>query len=211
MTNPQATPSLQGLSLSTLPHHLRLVALWFIITLTVGYTTGLVFVTHTTRLTPRGAAERYRGNQAPEGSVDHSSNDLSTSGDAASQAMSDSSGLTPIGESSSSPEPEMQFEKSFAEMLNITHTHVLAMVTFLALCAAVFALTSRPSPRLKSILIVEPFIAILTTFSSLWLMRYVHESFSYLLVASSASMAICFYVMIWYSFMELVRGGKTNV
>ena len=102
----------------------------------------------------------------------------------------------------------MKFEKSFAEMLNITHTHILAMASFMAFTALIFAFTSRPSSRLKSFLIVEPFVAIITSFASMWLMRYVHPSFSYLLTLSSGSMALCFYAMMFFSLRELIGGRE---
>jgi hypothetical protein len=171
-----------GLTLSTLPKHLRQIALWLVITLTIGYTTGLVFVYHTTSLTPKGAQERYRGNQPAEG--------------AAPAPMAEE----PVG----GGEEEMKFEKSFAEMLNITHTHILAMASFFAFAAGIFSFSSKVRGRLKSFLIVEPFVAIVVSFSCLWLMRYVHPKFSYLLMLSSGTMALCFYIMMIVSFLELI-------
>lgn len=173
-------------ALDTLPHHLRMVARWFLVVLAVGYSTGLVFVFHTTRMTPVGMQERYRGNQ-PEDS-------------AAAAAM------PPAADSSATvaEQPEMKFEKSYEEMLNITHTHMLAMVSFLIPAACIFAGTRRPSRRLKSLLIAEPFIALLVSFAAMWLMRYVHPAFSYLLAASSGSFALALYAMIILSFRELM-------
>jgi hypothetical protein len=220
--------SLAGLSLATLPRHFRQLALWFVITLTVGYSAGLVFVAHTTSLSPKGTQERYRGNQtdtvssvaAPGGAT--SSGTLgadttpralgvlppdSASGTASQPAAGDSTSQA-MGTPAPADEPEMKFEKSLPEMLNITHTHILAMTSFLAIAAAIFALSSRPSSRLKSFLIVEPFVAILTSFAAMWLMRYVHPAFSYLLMLSSGSFALCFYAMMALSFRELVGARK---
>ena len=44
-----------------LPAAVRTLARWLTIVQTVGYTVSLVFVFHTTRMTPAGAAGRYRG------------------------------------------------------------------------------------------------------------------------------------------------------
>src|SRR5947199_625628 len=96
-------------TLSTLPRHFRQIALWLVITLTIGYTTGLIFAFNTTMLTPRGVRERYRGNQA------------------------DSAAVTVGASQNAAPEQEMKFEKSYPEMLNLTHTHVLGMATFFGL------------------------------------------------------------------------------
>lgn len=182
-------PSALPWTLSTLPRHLRQIALWVAITLTIGYSTGLLFVYHTTSLSAQGAEERYRGNEPPEGKPP------------APDGTSQEGPTDPLAGGS---ETEMKFEKSFAEMLNITHTHILALASFLALAATIFAFASRPSTRLKSILIVEPFVAIVVSFAAMWLMRYAHPSFSYLLMASSTSMAICFYLMMYYSFREIL-------
>lgn len=167
-------------TLATLPPHLRLIAFWIVVTLTVGYSTGLLFVFHTTHFTPHGAVQRYRGNQ------------------------------TPTGEAASADDQEMTFEKSYPEMLNITHTHILSMASFFAMAAVVFAFTTTTSPRVKTFLIAEPFVAILVSFSCLWLMRYVHPAFSWLLGLSSGTMALCFYAMMIISLAELVRARRNS-
>jgi len=133
----------------------------------VGYTTSLVFVWHTTRLVPRGVAERYRGSAA----------------DTAAEVM--------------------QFPKSFSEMLTVTHTHLLGMAVIFSISGFCLALCSRPGERWRRFLIVEPFVALLLSFSAMWLMRYVDGRFAWLLEASSASMAVVFYVQSWYVLREL--------
>lgn len=196
--------TLSRLTLSNLPKHFRQIALWFTITLLVGYSTGLVFVMNTTSLTPKGVEERYRGNQSDPAAGAPSAEGGGLLGDTSATT----SPLEAPAEGASAEEPEMKFEKSLPEMLNITHTHILAMTSFLVLAAAIFALSSRVSGRWKSFLIVEPFIAILTSFAAMWLMRYVHPSFSYLLVLSSASFAVCLYVMMGVSIVELMGRGR---
>jgi len=54
-------------------------------------------------------------------------------------------------------------------------------------------------------LIVEPFVALLVSFSAMWLMRYVDARFSWLLAASSAIMAATFYVQSFFILRELGR------
>lgn len=173
-----------SLSLTTLKGPFRYIAIWLVISLAIGYTTGLGFVYHTTGVTPDGVNARYRGNQP----------------DIDSSALPVVETQPPDGGEA----PELLFEKSYAEMLNITHTHMLSMASFFALVCGVFALSARSSPRLKSILIVEPFVALITSFSALWLMRYVSSAFSIVLMISSASMAVCFYLMVALSLRELI-------
>jgi hypothetical protein len=165
-----------GLSWRALPASFRTLGRWATIVQIVGYTTSLVFVWHTTGLTPPGVAARYRG-------------------------AADSAGTNPLAGSSGGS--AMQFPKSFAEMLTITHTHLLGMATIFAISGLFLALCTRPSERWRRVLIVEPFVALLVSFSSMWLMRYVHPHFSWLLEASSASLAVAFYLQSWYILREL--------
>lgn len=168
-----------GLSWRTLPTVVRTLARWVTILQIVGYTTSLVFVWHTTRLTPPGVSARYRG------------------------VVDSTGGAGPLGGSAGAP--AMQFPKSFAEMLTITHTHLLGMVTIFAISGLFLALCTSPGERRRRFLIIEPFVALLVSFSSMWLMRYVDPRFSWLLEASSASLALVFYLQSWYILRELAR------
>ena len=151
-----------------IPPLFRALGLWATIIQLVGYTTGLVFIHHTTGMTPPGVAEQYRGND--------------------STAVSDAA---------------MKFAKSYAEMLNITHTHLLSMAVIFIVSGLAFALCQRPSLRWRKILLIEPFVALLVSFTSMWLMRYVDARFSWLLTLSSGLMAITFYVQSFFVLREL--------
>jgi len=91
-------------------------------------------------------------------------------------------------------EGAMQFPKSFAEMLTITHTHLLSMAVLFVLSGIGVGLCARVPPGWKRFLIVEPFVALLVSFGAMWLMRYLHPGFSLLLFFSSAVMALTFYL-----------------
>jgi len=99
----------------------------------------------------------------------------------------------------------MQFPKSFAEMLTITHTHLLGMAVIFVLTGVGLALCARVSERWKRRLIAEPFVALLVSFSAMWLMRYVDARFSWLLEASSALLAVTFYLQSYLILRELRR------
>lgn len=124
-----------------------------------GYAVALLFVRHTTGMTPAGAAIRYRGADSADT-------------------------LAAVG--------AMQFPKPPAEMLLSTHTHLLGMTVLFIVSGLCFALCPRPSGRWKRVLIVEPFAATLVSFGAIWLMRFVDARFSWLLFASSLSMAAVF-------------------
>lgn len=154
------------------PSPLRALALWLTIVQVVGYSTSLLFVYHTTRMTPPGVAAHYRGSDP-------------TASDAA-----------------------MQFPKTYQEMLTITHTHLLAMAAIFVFSGVALAFCERPSSRWRRLLIVEPFVALLVSFASMWLMRYVDPRFSWLLSLSSALMAITFYVQSFFVLREVRGGGE---
>lgn len=105
-------------------------------------------------------------------------------------------------------EGAMQFPKSFAEMLTITHTHLLSMAAIFVITGLGVALCGSISGRWKRFLIVEPFCALLVSFSAMWLMRYVAPGFSWLLEASSSLLAITFYVQSYLILRELQRVGR---
>lgn len=157
----------RALSWSLVPEPVRAVARWITIVQLVGYTTSLLFIHHTTGLTPEGVATRYRGS------------------------------------SPNAAEAAMQFSKSFSEMLTITHTHLLSMAVIFVLSGLALALCVRPSERWRQLLIVEPFVALLVSFSAMWLMRYGDARFSWLLSLSSAIMAATFYVQSFFILREL--------
>lgn len=97
----------------------------------------------------------------------------------------------------------MQFPKSFSEMLTIVHTHLLTMALIFTVTGTFLALTERVTPRWKQVLCVEPFVALLVSFSSMWLMRFVHPGFAILLGLSSTLMATTFYLQCALIFREL--------
>lgn len=109
------------------------------------------------------------------------------------------------------PGAALQFSKSFSEMLTITHTHLLGMAVIFTLTGVGIALCARLSERWKRLLIAEPFGALLVSFSAMWLMRYVDGRFGWLLEASSALLALTFYLQSYLILSEVGRsGGDTS-
>jgi ABC-type uncharacterized transport system permease subunit len=105
-------------------------------------------------------------------------------------------------------EGAMQFAKSFREMLTITHTHLLSMAVIFVLTGLGVALCASLSDRWKRFLIGEPFAALLVSFTAMWLMRYVAGGFSWLLEASSALLAVTFYLQSYLILRELARAER---
>lgn len=105
------------------------------------------------------------------------------------------------------PGAALQFPKSLAEMLTITHTHLLSMAVIFTLTGLGLALCARLTEQWKRRLIAEPFVALLVSFSAMWLMRYGDARFSWLLEASSALLAVTFYAQSYFILRELGRGA----
>jgi hypothetical protein len=156
------------LSWSSLPEPVRSLGRWITIVQLVGYSTSLLFIRHTTGMTPAGVAARYRGSD-PD-----------------------------------TAEGAMQFGKSFAEMMTVTHTHLFGMAAIFGFSGLALALCSRPAERWRRLLIMEPFVALLVSFGAMWLMRYVDPRFSWLLGLSSFLMAVTFYVQSFFVLRELM-------
>ena len=121
---------LHGL-IHTFPKHIKLFIAAFIIVLSIGYITGLLFVSETDSTSPDGIEKNYLGNEEDEEAK------------------------------------VMKFEKSDREMLTTLHSHILSMSFIFFLLGSVLAITSIPK-KLKSFLMVEPFISILLTFGGIY-------------------------------------------
>jgi len=101
----------------------------------------------------------------------------------------------------------MQFPKSFGEMLTITHTHLLSMAVIFLITGIGLTLCERVTERWRRFLIIEPFVALLVSFSAMWLMRYADPRFGWLLELSSGSLAMVFYIQCYLILREL-RGRE---
>lgn len=159
-----------------LPRSVRHLLAAFLLTSMIGFTLGTIFVDHTTRSVPTGIAERFRG----------------------SESMGIDLEQLPV-------EREIQYEKSPSEMLNVTHTHILALSLLFLLTGAIFSLSTGIPPRLKYFLIIEPFVSLILTFGGMWLVRYHNPAWGWLIGASGVLMAGCFYFMVGVGMYQLLR------
>ena len=98
-----------------------------------------------------------------------------------------------------------KFPKEYESMLLITHQHIVSFAFISFILGLIFNFNSLINNRFKKFLIIEPYISIFITFSSMWLMRYFNNNFVYLLIISSTIMYICWYIMILVSLYDLNR------
>ena len=101
-----------------------------------------------------------------------------------------------------------KYPKPISELLNTTHTHILSMTFIFLIMGGLFYFNSIITGIVKTILIIEPFISILLTFGGIWLIRFIHPSFSYLVIISGSLMYLCFFIMTITISYELIMKNK---
>ena len=119
--------------------------------------------------------------------------------------------LTPAGttEHFSGSEIDAEFDipekypKPVTELITTTHNHILSLTLIFLVIGSIFYFNSSISGRMKTFLIAEPFISIITTFGGIWLMRFVHPTFVYLVIPSGILMYTCYFIMAGVLLFEL--------
>jgi hypothetical protein len=150
------------------PKHIRLFIAAFVIVLSIGYGTGLLFVRQTDSVLPDGIEENYLGNEDIENAK------------------------------------VMKFEKGEREMLTILHTHVLSVSFIFFMLGGLVAITSLPK-KLKTFLMVEPFVSILLTFGGIYLMWKGLTWMKYIVAISGILMTVVFIVSAGIVLFQLAK------
>jgi len=97
-----------------------------------------------------------------------------------------------------------KYPKSLDSMLLTTHTHIIAFAIIFVLLGGLFYYNSILSGTWKNMLMIEPLLATLVTFGSIWGIRFIHPAFSYLTILSGSLMYISFYIMIVILVYDLI-------
>lgn len=145
---------LEGLIYS-LPKQVKIFCTAFIVALSIGYYSGLLFVSSTTENTPKGIEENYLGNE------DDTETDT------------------------------LKFKKGKREMLTTFHTHVLSISFIFFLQGCILLLTAIPK-KLKTFLLVEPFVSVITTFGFIYVLWLGNLWAKYIVIISGFLMTFCF-------------------
>jgi hypothetical protein len=98
---------------------------------------------------------------------------------------------------------EVRYAKSLNEMYVFLHNHILSVSMMLAAVGAIFYFSSIASDRWKRFLLVEPFVAVTTTFGGIALVRFVSPHFSWLVFLSGISLFVCYGTMLILIMVEL--------
>lgn len=104
---------------------------------------------------------------------------------------------------------EIKFPKSFAEMLDIIHTHIISFALIFFSVGGVF-LFSSAAERLKALLLVEPFAGTLVVFAGMWGVRYappeLAHAFGWLMLIAGIITFLCFGAMVGLCLWEMWAG-----
>ena len=88
-----------------------------------------------------------------------------------------------------------KFPKPISELLTTTHNHIISMTFIFFIMGGIFYFNSIITGCWKSFFITEPFFSIIATFGGIWLIRFIHSSFSYLVMVSGVLMYLSFFIM----------------
>ncbi|WP_303317477.1 hypothetical protein Q4Q34_00625 [Flavivirga abyssicola] len=157
---------LNGLIFS-LPKEIKLLIGAFIIILSIGFYTGLLFVGETSSANPNGIEEQYLGNEDDENAE------------------------------------VMRFKKSDQEMLTLVHNHILSMSIIFFLVGLIVSIT-KLNKKLKSFLIVEPFISVILTFGGLYMLWTGVLWMKYIVMFSGILMTFTFTVSVLIILKQLL-------
>tara|TARA_Y100000996_G_scaffold400741_1_gene371045 strand:+ start:3254 stop:3772 length:519 start_codon:yes stop_codon:yes gene_type:complete len=166
--------------LKDLDQELKYILIAFLTTLGLGVLSGMFYLYYTTNSTPTGVIEHYKGNQ-----------------DAHYEDWDDFLDKPP------------KVEKYLHDMLETTHSHVISFAIISILLGLIFYFNSVIVGKFKLFIIIEPFISTLITFMSLWIMRYLSDSFVYLVMISAGLLYPCWFIMIFVSIYELLIKSKS--
>jgi hypothetical protein len=130
-------------------------------------------------------------------------------------------GLSPAGardyylgnETAAAPGADMQFARSFKELLDVTHDHAFSQPFLFFVLCHIFALT-RVSDRLKIAVYVASFASIVTDLGAPYLIRFVSPAWAPLQIVNSVVMTIVLLVLLlvptyemwWYREPASVEG-----
>lgn len=108
-----------------------------------------------------------------------------------------------IGNEDEEDAGEMIFKKSEREILNIIHTHVLSFsLIFFALGSIL--ITTSVNQKLKTFLLIEPFVSIILTFGGIWILWKEILWFKYVVMLSGILLTTSFILIVCLIFWQLI-------
>jgi hypothetical protein len=96
------------------------------------------------------------------------------------------------------------YPKPISEIFITTHNHIIAFTLIFSVVAIIFYFSSVLKGVWKTFFLVEPFISIVISFGSLWLMRFVNPNFVYLMALSSSLIYLSYFTMLSLITYEII-------
>ena len=112
-----------------------------------------------------------------------------------------------LGNESDESAEIMKYKKPEKEVISIIHSHVISFSLIFLAIGGLLLMTSYSS-RLKSVLVIEPFVSIILTFGGIWLMWKGLGWMKYVIIVSGMLMNLVFVVMAG---LVLVALGKRRL
>lgn len=160
--------------ISQFPKEIKLLIAAFIVTLSIGFYSGIRFVNDTSNSNPQGIEERYLGNENDENAT------------------------------------VMKFKKSRGEVMTMVHNHILSLSVIFFLLSALLA-TTGINRKLKSFLMVEPFVSIICTFGGIYFMWTGLVWMKYVVMISGMFMTITFILSTFFILKGLLSKKVNSI
>ncbi|MDG1930251.1 MAG: hypothetical protein P8I58_02890 [Flavobacteriaceae bacterium] len=96
----------------------------------------------------------------------------------------------------------MKFKKGQREMLTIVHTHILS-ISLIFFSAGILLFFSTVPKRLKSFLLIEPYVSLIVTFGGIYLLWYGWIFMAYVVLVSGVLMTLTYVATVAYIVKEL--------
>lgn len=97
---------------------------------------------------------------------------------------------------------QLEYGRSLLQLTTTVHNHVIGFTFIFAIIGFLLSLCRRPA-RFIPFLIVEPFISIITTFGSMYLIKYISGEFVWLMILSSTLIYLTYFVSVVVIWREL--------
>ncbi len=96
------------------------------------------------------------------------------------------------------------YPKTISDIFITTHNHIIGFTLIFYVVGFIFYFSTTLSNGWKYFLLIEPFISIVISFSSLCLMRFVNPIFVSLMAMSSGLIYISYFVMVGIICYEII-------
>jgi hypothetical protein len=158
--------------MSQFSKEIRLLITAFVITLNIGFFTGLNFVNETSTFQPDGIETNYLGNENVENAE------------------------------------VMKFKKPKREILTVVHNHILSMSIIFFLLGGLLSFTTI-NEKLKSVLILEPFVSIILTFGGIYVLWTGVLWFKYIIMVSGIALTFSLLLSSFFILKESLFASKS--